>query len=431
MDKLIDEKTAGACHSGLNVFSVPPTNISVVKSQIKEVLPLNTIDELPYEFRVFSDHLWIDLSQTTLHLDLSIEKKENDIWVKSLDTDSVCFIQSIAQSFVRQIRMHINGTEVFDSSDMYPYLCYVRNELTYSRAVKKSILAITGYNLEEKQDDDTDSGFITRMQQNNGTKQEYIAKLDFDLARQNLFLLNNCDILFTIYKSDDKFLLLKQDNNTYRVKVHNIRLNIKTVEVNSSLNVGVFNMLESSSAKYAMRKMEIRTVSVPTQQQEFTYNCFNSVIPRRMIIGFVASSAFNGNDKLSPFNFKPYNVRNIQISAGGQVYPFIPQDYKFTIPSKYYSGYLDLHRYCSSLENNTTNGITLEQFLNGWAFFVIPLSPILDDCPGFELVRNGTTTVRVQFNNPLPESINVIMMGEFDHLLTIDQNRHVMTDGQV
>ena len=77
-------------------------------------------------------------------------------------------------------------------------------------------------------------------------------------------------------------------------------------------------------------------------------------------------------------------------------------------------------------------GITLEQFKNGWTFFVIPMSSTLDDSCGFELLRSGTTSIRLQFNEPIPlGGVEMIVMGEFDQLIMIDFNRRVISDSSI
>ncbi|KAL3120164.1 hypothetical protein niasHT_008918 [Heterodera trifolii] len=71
------------------VSEIPPTNVSVVRSFFRQVLPLATItQESPYLFRLYSDNLWTDLSRIYLYLELSIEKPgANDKWVAIEDTD--------------------------------------------------------------------------------------------------------------------------------------------------------------------------------------------------------------------------------------------------------------------------------------------------------------------------------------------------------
>ena len=73
--------------------------------------------------------------------------------------------------------------------------------------------------------------------------------------------------------------------------------------------------------------------------------------------------------------------------------------------------------------------ISQKQFGAGWTFFIIPLTSTLDDSCGFELLRSGTTTLRLQFDAPVPAGgLEMIILGEFDQMILVDQNRHVITD---
>ena len=88
----------------------------------------------------------------------------------------------------------------------------------------------------------------------------------------------------------------------------------------------------------------------------------------------------------------------------------------------------------ANVGGGNTNGITEDKIANGWTNFVIPLTSTHEDHDGFELVRNGTTTLNLKFAEAVPADgggVELICIGEFDQLLSIDQNRVVITDGAV
>ncbi|KAH7696534.1 hypothetical protein AAVH_36392, partial [Aphelenchoides avenae] len=142
-----------ACHNGLNIFTVPPTNVSINRSTVREILPLNSVDDSPYKFRVFSDNQWLVLAYTKLYIQCQIQKRDGVGWVPLTAQDTlVAPIQMLGQSFIRQLKMSVNGTEVYDSSTLYPYICYIKNELSYSSNVKDTVLAAGGYYRDEAVD---------------------------------------------------------------------------------------------------------------------------------------------------------------------------------------------------------------------------------------------------------------------------------------
>uniref|UniRef100_A0A914HN96 Uncharacterized protein n=1 Tax=Globodera rostochiensis TaxID=31243 RepID=A0A914HN96_GLORO len=224
----------------------------------------------PYLFRLFSDSQYCDLSKTYLYLLTSIER-----------------------------------IEVFDSSIFYHYRAYIMQELSYSHEVRRAFHEAGCYYVDENnQDSYANKGF-----------------LNFDLARQSALLLNNQDVVFTIHRNSDSFLLLTppwktivdktdtwhQNPEEYRIRLHDMRLFVRTVDVTPSLNIAISKQLELSSAKYALRKVEIR----------------------RLICTFVSTNAYSGSQRLSPFNFEHANVRSISAEANGMTYPSTPYHFSF------------------------------------------------------------------------------------------------------
>ncbi|KAL3122239.1 hypothetical protein niasHT_004463 [Heterodera trifolii] len=422
------------------VSEIPPTNVSVVRSFFRQVLPLATItQESPYLFRLYSDNLWTDLSRIYLYLELSIEKPgandkwiaiddadtsvsaiANDKWIAIDDADtSVSAIQGIGQTFVQQLKV----------------TAYITNELSFPINAKKNFLGSTGYYHTVNQDDSTDEGFKERCKIFKGGKNaQFLSRLDFDLGNQELYLLNNLDLLFTIYKAKDVFLLqtLKANDATkYRLTVHDVKIYAKMVEVQPSLNMSLYKTLEKQPATYAVRKTEIKSSFISVGRYEFEYNVFSATIPRRVTIALVGNSAFHGDYKLSPFMFEPFDLREISIHAGGVVYPAVPYKLNFS-KDHFVSAFVDMYEALGMANSERSFDISMAQFKKGWAFFVIPLTSTLDDSCGFELLRSGTTNVRATFNSPIPlGGVEMIVLGEFDQMIMVDYNRHIVTDSKL
>lgn len=434
----ISENSPLASNSALNIFSVPPTNVSVVRSFFREVLPLATItQESPYLFRLYSDNLWTDLSRIYLYLELSLEKPTaNGRWVALEAGDaSIGTIQGIGQTFVQQLKVSVANTEIYDSGNLYPYKAYITNELSFPRSVKENFLASIGYYRTRSHDDSTDEGFISRCELfKRGKKSQFLSRLDFDLGNQELYLLNNLDLLFTIYKAKDAFLiqnLSAAGRDNFRLTVHDVKIYAKMVEVQPSLNMSIYKGLEKQPATYSVRKTEIKSTFISAGRTEMDYNVFSATIPRRLTIAMIANNAFNGDYTLSPFNFKPYDIREIAVHAGGLVYPVVP--YKLNFDDNFcVRAFVDMYEALGMANSERSFDISLSEFRKGWTFFVIPLTSTLDDSCGFELLRSGTTSIRASFNIPIPQGgIEMIVLGEFDQMIMIDYNRHIVSDSKL
>jgi len=433
----ISGKSPLAIDNGLNIFTVPPTNVSIIRSHFREILPLSTItQDSPYLFRIFSDNLWTDLSRIYLYLELSIQKKDGNNWVPLVTADtSVGCIQGIGQSFVQQLKVTIGTTDLYDSGSLYPFKNYMTTELSYPGNVKSNFLASTGYYPIEKHNILGDEGFkkIVALFAG-GKKAQFLSRLDFDFGNQELFLLNNMDVLFTIFRAKDNFCihtLQADDSKSYRLFVHDVKIYAKMVEVQPSLNLSIYKQLEKQPATYSIRKTEMKSCFLSAGRTSIDYNAFSGNIPRRVTVAFVENEAFNGNSKKTPFNFKPYDIREIAVYAGGQIYPVVPYKMKFD-DNEFIRPYVDMYEALGVANSDRSFDIAVEKYKEGWTFFIIPLTSTLDDSCGFELLRNGTTSIRVLFNQAIPAGgVEMLVLGEFDQMVMIDYNRHIVSDSNL
>lgn len=332
----------------------------------------------------------------------------------------------------------MGNTELYDSGPLYAYKAYMTNELSYSANVKDHFMSCAGYHRSTVHDSSADAGFQKRCAIfSGGGSVQFLSRLDFDLGNQELYLLNNLDLLFTIYRAKDAFLLqcLRHgwilNANQYRIHLHDIKLYVKMVEVQPSLNLSIYKLLEKQPATYAVRKTEMKSCFLTAGRTEIDHNVFSAAIPRRLTIALVSNAAFNGSMLLSPFNFGPFAIREISVHAGGQIYPGVPHRMDFN-RRFCVRPFVDMYEALGVANADRSFDISFEQFLSGWTFFVISLTSTLDDSCGFELLRSGTTSVRLQFNDPIPPGgVEMVVLGEFDQLIMIDYNRHIVSDSKI
>uniref|UniRef100_A0A914CZ79 Uncharacterized protein n=1 Tax=Acrobeloides nanus TaxID=290746 RepID=A0A914CZ79_9BILA len=80
--------------------------------------------------------------------------------------------------------------------------------LSYTEEARSTLLSAAGYYTDGKHNDSADFGLQKRVALfKDGKKAEFYAKLEFDLANQERFLLNNVNIMFQLHCSDDRFLI--------------------------------------------------------------------------------------------------------------------------------------------------------------------------------------------------------------------------------
>ena len=451
--KKIDNLTVPAIENSLALFDLPPTVVSYIKTVEKELLPLNTITrDGPYHFRIFSDTNFIDLSRTYIQMTTSIEKQDGNNWVplaETLDDKNTGVKNNFAHTFIKQLKISINNVEVYNSGITYPYLAYLKKEFMtpYNENLGGTACYYPDRNTEKwDQDDVTNYGLKCRIERyKKGMKTNTYARLEFDLANQNRLILSNSDIVFSIWSSSDRFLIhappyMNKANppqkvanaTTYRIKIHDIRLFCTLVDVVQSLNNSIARQLESTPAKYPMKKMEIRSLFLPEGMQNLSFNCFQTVIPRRIFVFFVATDAFNGNPELSPFNFQHCKVRTISAESGGILVPAAPYMLDFSENNDDFPRAFNDFISGLDMENNQLQ-LAIEHYIKGWCGFCFDFRSYKRELgDAFELIKNGTTVIKVNFAEAIGEGgKQLIILGEFDQVLTMSNDRVISMDGSI
>jgi hypothetical protein len=276
-------------------------------------------------------------------------------------------------------------------------------------------------------------------------------------------MLNNTDIVFTIWPNSDRFLILAPDymrsaisgvgkqgeagyieaqpsqmvtNSTnYRIKVHEVKLYCTVVDVVQSLQNAIAKQLEVSPAKYPVRKIEMRNLFLTESRTNVSWNVFQSTIPRRLLVFFVENNSFDGHPEKSPFNFNHSFVESICVEANNIVVPSVPYrlDFGNLTNANFVRAFFDLYSGLDLQDRETAIELTLKKFTNGWAVWAFPLSSFQKDIgDSFELIRNGTTVIKANFSKPIEApGLQMITLAEFDQIITINSDRVLSTDGSI
>ncbi|HEX4851518.1 MAG TPA: hypothetical protein VFV08_11960, partial [Puia sp.] len=216
MLKKIDTISVPAVENSLALFDILPTTVAFNRTHTRELLPIMTVTRNgPFTFRLFSDNQFVDFSKTWFFLRTSLEKKDGDKWVKTLETNQsdnhVGVIQNYTSSFINRLKVSINSTNVFDSDVLYPWRAYISTELGTDVSFRRGLLEAGGYFVDTPGKEMTspeNEGLMKRaIQFRGGKKVSSMALLNFDLAHQSNLFVNNTDIIFEIWPEKDEFLL--------------------------------------------------------------------------------------------------------------------------------------------------------------------------------------------------------------------------------
>nr|CAD2159608.1 unnamed protein product [Meloidogyne enterolobii] len=426
----IDNDSVNSITNALDFFQIPPTNVSISSSKVYEILTSNPLTDTPYHFKIHSSQNFIDLSKCYILSEFRIRKEENGQLVNLAPNESVAPIQLIGLTFINNMRITINGREIFNSNSLYAYKTYLSHEFSYPSTAKNSHLNSAGYYGNNELTLEAGSGFATRKALFTSSRTaQFLSKIDADLFNQPLYLVNHCEVDIEIIPNETNFVLIGQRGTRYHFEILNCKLYVKKVDLMDGLALDIARKLETNPARYAIRKTMMKSLFISPGRYEFNANLFMDQIPRRITLGLVANADYVGNISRSPFNFQPFNVREICIVANGRNYPQAPYDLDY--PSgKFARAFSDMNEAIGFNNSMESNGISLLQFGNTHCVYIFNMTNSGDDHGGlFDLIRNGTTSVNIKFSNQVPDGgLMLIVMGEADSLLMLDKNRTISSD---
>lgn len=439
MAQILDEQSQLMSKAELDLFSVPPTQVAIDNGEYCEIYPKNTVtNDGPYEFQITRDPLYLDLSRNYLHMVVKLTKGDGT------DLDALPAAEGLngvpinlfGKTFFKQVKVWLNNKLAYDSSDTYAYRTYLESELNYGIDAKNTHMQSAMYYRDQAGIMDTwdNSGHKQRGELVKTSKVfEVMAPVHSDIFNQDRLMLSNMDIRLELHRNSDKFALMSfQDPADVKVNILSMMWFVRKVRILPSEALMIENHLARHVAKYPIRRVVVKTLHIGGGRRDIPTNTlFMGQIPRRIIMGCVDKDAFFGSMSKNPFNFKPYGIRQVQVIAGGKIYPRNPMVLNFE-GNQYTRAYLSLFEALNMENENRSNSISYKDYANGYTFFGFDLTPDNADGSHWGLVEDGSTSIKVEFDKDTPaEGLKMVILAEFDGLLSIDRNRNVYFDYSV
>ena len=123
-----------------------------------------------------------------------------------------------------------------------------------------------------------------------------------------------------------------------------------------------------------------------------------------------------------------FDMDHITLSVGGTSIPgkALQPDFE---TGDYMNCYMTLFSGMGSMYQDEGNHIDREEYKKGYTLICFDLSPDLEEGGGYvNLRKTGTVSLEVHFKKELTETVNIVVYGEFENTIEIDQYRSVVTD---
>ncbi|KAL3118843.1 hypothetical protein niasHT_008190 [Heterodera trifolii] len=351
---------------------------------------------------------YVDLSKLFVCTEFKLKKVADDGVVVDVPANAaVGLIQMPGATFIRNLKVHINQREVYDSNQLYSYKVFMDTELSYPVAAKEAYFGVAGY---FRDSDPTKVNDKRKKAVEESKSFQTISKLSADIFNQDLYMISNVEIDIELALQSDDFMIHQEAANRdkYTLEVVDCRLIVKTVDLMDGLSLDIAKKLDMEPARYGIRKTLMKSLFITGGRYDFSANLFTEEVPRRVIIGLVPNQNYIGHNQKNPFYFNHHNVRDIELTASGRTYPQFPYnlDYK---NNRYARAYHDTQEHLGMACTTESNGISYSMFKTAYCLYVFQMTNSQEDSPGFELIKEGCTAVNIRFAEAVPnEGVTLI-----------------------
>ena len=448
---LLHHQSNESVNTGLDLFSVPPTQTAVEEGHFVEVFPLATLSAgAPIEFSISGQTSeYLDLSNTYLHIRVKItnsdgtDLKFQDNVAPSKLEDNVAPSNLFLHSLFSQVDLSLNGVLVTNTENTYPYRAMIETLLNHSKESHQTGRLQTEFFHRDtaghfddtrKDESNKNEGFKTRKALAAGSAVlDLMGKLHVDLMEQARFMINGVDIKLRLTPSKNSFCLMTDTpEKNYKTSITHASLYVRKTKINPAVAIAHARGLEKANAKYPLKRLVCKNFSIPAGNLSCVQdNLFLTQIPNKLIIALVSSASFNGSYTKNAFDFKNYSLNFLAVSLDGKSVPAKGLSPSFTGAGHCARAYLSTLLGSGAILQDSGAGFTLSEFQHGTTIFCLDLSPSLIDGEQFELVRSGSLRLEMKFETALPEAVVALVFGELDSMIEIGKSRQIMTDFSV
>lgn len=438
---LVHPKSAECIKSELDLFSMPPTQVSLDKGHWIDHQPVSSVsDQGPITFMSPGTEEYIDLSKTILIVRAKVTKANG----ADLDDDEkVGPTCNFLHNLFKQVDVFLKEKQVTQATGTYAYRAYLETLLNYGPSAKQSQLTASLFYKDTAGKMDVADPTLTAANANLGLKARYefskksgiiemAGPIFCDVFFSERLLLSYVDLKVVMNRTSNEFCLMaSEDDADYKVKLIDANLKVRKVKVNASVSLAHEVTLKKGPAIYPIRRAECKSFIIPGGNPSLQKdNIFNGLVPKSFVFGLVESVAFNGGLKKNPFNFQHFNLSSLGITVNGESIPFKPIQLSFgAANSRFIEAFLTQFSGTGKMYYNRGNDISREEFPNGFALYAFDLTP--DMCGSsshFNPVQKGNLSIDIQFSAAPVQAVNLVCYGEFENIIQIDSERNVIYD---
>jgi hypothetical protein len=411
-----------ARHSGLMKFLIPGTDafVDLFKSNI--VIEYKITGSMPDPAGGSARDLTPDISK--------------------FDKTALSVVNNFAHSLFKTCKVRLGNVTITQGDSDYAYKAFVQNYFNTSKDAQETYFELHGWckdtagkldDLTTRADGADNEGLWERRRSfmNDAGHGELIFKPNSAIFFVDKAMIPYLDIEIEMMRHPShKFPLMCKSAGNFKVEITRAFFAVQKYKLAPAYVAGLESMLRDKNEPIIIPLPEsvvnFYTVSSGTSIYQ-NDTLFYGRIPKRIVIGFVDTDAYNGSYEKNPFNFKNNDIRQIKLLRNGIEYPRPALNVNFT-KEQYRYAYHCLLASVQSDYNREVLNITLDDFKAGSTFFSYDMSPDQRGSMDHGNIAYKPAQIKVQctFGTALTNSLQMMVYYDFDTSISINYRRDVI-----
>ena len=432
--------------SELDLYYVPPTQTAIEEGHYDDILPhssFTSADNIRFDIPGDSSH-FLNLAETELYVCGRIMVKNNpDMGIES--TVKLGPVNNFLHSLFSQVNINITNQNVEISNSSYSIRSYLENLISFNKIEKPSILAGDCFEKDSCGEFDNfsivpsttdaetklvtvnkvNSGFLKRREKFlNAQVVQLQGKLHCDLFTMNHLMVNSTSISIVLKKNMPKFYLMGEPSTKEYVFVYDdCYLRIRRQVISPSVMSALSRLNEEFTYKYPIKRVVIKSYVIPETSVKVTLpKICDGILPRRIVIGFLKTEAYDGSYAYNPYNFENLGITTMYLKVNSKSLPN-SNGLKFDFDKNLYlDGYKSIAKLTKDLD------ITIDEYKSGYTLFSFDLNPDISSSTHYSPLSDGVIDLEFTKSKPHTVSYTCICYLESDNIIQINKHRQPSFD---
>ena len=212
----------------------------------------------------------------------------------------------------------------------------------------------------------------------------------------------------------------------YKTEISSAILYVRKCKVNPEVCLALASVHKKNNIYVPIKRVYCKVFTIPVGSlSAFKEGIISGQLPKKIVVGYVRHTAYNGIYNENPFNFGHFNLSNIAVHIDGQSDTVPSLDPDFT-NSLYLRCFHSMFGGAGKVYTDEDLDMSRTEYDKGYTLYGFNL--VTDHDQVFEVSKRGSVRIDLKFDVALAHTINVMVYTEYENVIQIDSARNVLLD---